>query len=78
MKKISIIGATIIGNRGAEAMLSATIGRIKDRYPNAHFYVYSYYPADDFEVIEQSNVSIHSATPIYLVTVLFPFAPFVF
>lgn len=73
MKKISIIGATITGNRGAEAMLTTTIGRIKEKYPSSEFYIYSYYPQDDEELLlDDNNISIHSATPVYLVTVLFP------
>jgi polysaccharide pyruvyl transferase WcaK-like protein len=74
MKKISIIGATVLGNRGAEAMLGTTIGRIKEKHPDAEFYVYSYYPEDDKKLITDVRITVHSATPLYLVTVLFPFS----
>jgi len=72
MKKISIIGATIIGNRGAEAMLTATIGRIKEKYPDSEYYIYSYYPDDDRKLLNIPYVNVHSATPVYLSAVLFP------
>jgi polysaccharide pyruvyl transferase WcaK-like protein len=72
MKTIAIIAATLSGNRGAEAMLTTTIGRIRERYPDANFNVYSYYPKRDNELVIDSNIRIFSATPLYLVTVLFP------
>jgi polysaccharide pyruvyl transferase WcaK-like protein len=72
MKIISVIAATLSGNRGAEAMLTTTIGRIRDRYPDAHFNVYSYYPKRDRALSNDPNITIFSATPLYLVTVLFP------
>ena len=74
MKTISIIGGTISGNRGAEAMLSTVIGRTRENYPSAVFNVFSYYPADDRKVCIDKHISIYSATPVYLVFVLFPFA----
>jgi len=74
MKKISIIGATVIGNRGAESMLGATIGRIKDKHPDAVFYVYSYYPEEDKLLLSDSDIIVHSSTPISLVAILFPFS----
>lgn len=72
MKHVSIIAATIVGNRGAEAMLTATIGRIKDQYPDTRFYVYSYYPEDDKAVVNDKQVTIYNSTPAYLVSVLYP------
>ena len=72
MKKISIIGATIIGNRGAEAMLGTTIGRIKEKYPDSQFNIYSYYPNEDRKLTKNTDFVIHSATPLNLVAVLFP------
>lgn len=72
MKKVSIIGATVLGNRGAEAMLSTTIGRIKERHADTEFYVYSYYPEEDRQLIDDRYITVHSATPLYLLSVLFP------
>lgn len=74
MKRISIIGATISGNRGAESMLSTVIGRIRENEPDTAFNVFSYYPDDDKKLCNKQNISIYSATPAYLVFVLFPFS----
>ncbi|MCU7873285.1 MAG: polysaccharide pyruvyl transferase family protein [Candidatus Thiodiazotropha sp. (ex Lucinoma borealis)] len=74
MKTISIIAATISGNRGAEAMLTTTIGRIRDHYPDARFNVFSYYPDRDRKLVSDPLINIYSATPLYLVSVLFPFS----
>ncbi|MCG7862886.1 MAG: polysaccharide pyruvyl transferase family protein [Candidatus Thiodiazotropha endolucinida] len=72
MKTISIIAATVSGNRGAEAMLTTTMGRIRDRYPEANFNIYTYYPRRDRELINDSRIKVYSADPLYLVTVLLP------
>ncbi|MCU7929654.1 MAG: polysaccharide pyruvyl transferase family protein [Candidatus Thiodiazotropha sp. (ex Codakia rugifera)] len=74
MKTISIIAATISGNRGAEAMLTTTIGRIRDHYPDARFNIYSYYPDIDSKLVSDPMINIYSATPLYLLVVLFPFS----
>ena len=74
MKEVAIIGATLYGNRGAEAMLSATVGELGDRDPEIRFHVFSYYPAKDRELLTSDKVSIHSSTPFYLVAVLTPMA----
>ncbi|MEJ2619461.1 MAG: polysaccharide pyruvyl transferase family protein [Candidatus Thiodiazotropha sp.] len=74
MKSVSIIAATISGNRGAEAMLTTTIGEIRQRYPDCHFNVYSYYPTKDRALVSDRNISIYSATPLSIVTLLFPFS----
>ncbi|MDY0340241.1 MAG: Coenzyme F420 hydrogenase/dehydrogenase, beta subunit C-terminal domain [Coriobacteriia bacterium] len=71
---IAIIAATVWGNRGAEAMLEATIGRLRDRWPDARFIVYSYYPERDRELIDDPAVTVRSATPLSLVAVHFPFS----
>ena len=44
--RFSLIAATVSGNRGAEAMLETSIGRIRERFPDARFSVFSYYPDD--------------------------------
>jgi polysaccharide pyruvyl transferase WcaK-like protein len=74
MKSVSIIAATISGNRGAEAMLTTTIGEIRQRYPDCHFNVFSYYPVQDRALNRDSHVDIHSATPLAIVSLLFPFS----
>ncbi|MCL6589003.1 MAG: polysaccharide pyruvyl transferase family protein [Firmicutes bacterium] len=67
MMKISIIGATFTGNRGAEAMLTTTIGRIREKYPEAEFNVYSYYPQDDRRLLRDGKVKVYSSTPLFLI-----------
>lgn len=73
MSQVAIIGATLSGNRGAEAMISTLIGRLREVVESpldAH--VYSYYPSDDRAIVTDSSVTIHSSTPLYLVAVLVP------
>ena len=48
--RFSLIAATVHGNRGAEAMLETSIGRIRDRFPDARFTLFSYYPEKDREL----------------------------
>jgi polysaccharide pyruvyl transferase WcaK-like protein len=71
---IAIIGATFWGNRGAEAMLTTTIGRLRERFPQARFHVFSYYPRNDRRLVRRDDVQILPANPRALVLVLFPFS----
>ena len=68
----SVIAGTIWGNRGAEAMLETAVGRVRDRFPDAEFAVFSYYPKRDRSLVTDPAVRVHSCTPAYLVLVLFP------
>ncbi len=73
MSSVAIIAATFHGNRGAEAMLSTTIGVLADRCgPQTRFEVFSYYPEADRELVSDPRVRIFSSTPAYLVLVLAP------
>lgn len=73
MNAVAIIGATFHGNRGAEAMLSATISALEERCPNnLQFNIFSYYPSADRRLISDSRVKIYSAKPAYLVSILLP------
>jgi len=72
--RFSLIAATVSGNRGAEAMLETSIGRIRDRFPDACFTLFSYYPEKDAALITDKMVSVQSSTPLFLVLVLFPFS----
>ncbi|NSW54084.1 MAG: polysaccharide pyruvyl transferase family protein [Anaerolineae bacterium] len=72
--KISIIGGTIWGNRGAEAMLVTTIGEVRQRCPDAEFGVFSYYPAQDRALVQDPRVHIFDARPKTLVLKHLPFA----
>lgn len=74
MKTVSVIAATVYGNRGAEAMLEAAIGRLRDRWPDAKFNVFSYYPRQDRLLVTDPSVTIYSAKPLSLVFVHLPFA----
>lgn len=70
--KVAISGATIWGNRGAEAMLSTTIGMVRERFPDAHFFVYSYSPAHDRRLVRDAKVEVLPSRPVDLVVVYFP------
>lgn len=72
--RFSLIAATVHGNRGAEAMLETSIGRIRDRLPDAEFTVFTYYPDKDRELIRDASVRVRSSTPAALVLGLFPMA----
>lgn len=74
MSELSIIAGTFYGNRGAEAMLSTTIVRLREAHPDTVFKVYSYYVDQDRELVSDPNIRIYSSIPAYLVTVLNPFA----
>lgn len=74
MRRYAIIAATVWGNRGAEAMLETTVGRLRDRDPDAGFVVYSYYPERDRALVDDPRVTVRSSTPKHLVLVLFPFS----
>lgn len=75
MKEISIIAATFYGNRGAEAMLSTAMAEIKNRYDGSvKFNVFSYYPRQDANLVNNTDVAVYSSKPAYLVLVLLPCA----
>lgn len=74
MKRVSIIGATVHGNHGAEAMLAATIGRIRDANPDTQFEIFSYYPKHDRALITIPGARVHSSTPATIAFALFPLA----
>lgn len=71
---IAIVGATLSGNRGAEAMLVTTIGRVREFLPDARFVILSYYPNADSRLCEDPHVDIVDATPLALVVRFFPAA----
>jgi colanic acid/amylovoran biosynthesis protein len=61
VSRYAIIAATVWGNRGAEAMLETTVGRLRDLDPHAEFVVYSYYPTQDRALI--SDPAVRCAPP---------------
>lgn len=74
MSTYAIIAGTIAGNRGAEAMLEATVGRLREADQDARIILYSYMPDADAKVLTDSSITIRSCTPKKLVLVHFPFA----
>lgn len=74
MKSVTIIGATISGNRGAEAMACTVIARIREKHPDVLFNLFSYYPDSDKQLVSAPWVRIYSAEPLFLVFKLFPTA----
>ena len=71
---IGIIGGSIWGNRGAEAMLVTTIGKLKEKYPDAEFKVFSIYPGKDRSLIHDPKIQILSSKPLSLLLIFFPFS----
>lgn len=75
MNEVSIVAATFYGNRGAEGMLSTTIGKLREGYAgDLAFNVFTYYPQRDRALVTDGQVSMYSSTPAYLVLVLLPCA----
>ena len=70
--RYSLIGGTLYGNRGAQAMLESVIGRVREMNPEASFEIFSYLPSDDRRILRDPSVRIHSATPVALVCWLAP------
>lgn len=73
-RAFSIIGATVSGNHGAEAMLSVCVQRLRERHPGARFTVFSYYPARDAALVKDPAVTIADGRPLALALVHLPFA----
>jgi colanic acid/amylovoran biosynthesis protein len=71
---VSVIGGTLTGNRGAEAMVCTLVQAIRARCPDSEFHIFSYYPREDRLVLSDSGVEIHSSTPAALVFLHFPFS----
>lgn len=71
---IGIIGGSIWGNRGAEAMLVTTIGKLKEKYPDAEFKVFSIYPGKDRSLIRDPKIQLLSSKPITLLMLFLPFS----
>ena len=68
---VAIIGGTLWGNRGAEAMLVTTIGKIRELAPAAKIIVYSYYPTVDRNLCSDRSITILDGRPLSLVLKLF-------
>jgi polysaccharide pyruvyl transferase WcaK-like protein len=73
-KSVSIVGGTLWGNRGAEAMLVTTIGAIREEHPDCQFYVFSYYPERDKELCVDDSIEFLNYRPLNLGLKIFPLA----
>ncbi len=70
----AIVGGTLWGNRGAEAMVATTIGEVRTRDTNARFLLFSYLPEPDRELLQDPHVAVVDARPRTALLVHVPFA----
>lgn len=70
---ITICGATILGNRGAEAMLVTTAGIIRSRFSDARINILSYMPKDDRALVDHPSFTVLDGRPRTMALTL-PFA----
>jgi polysaccharide pyruvyl transferase WcaK-like protein len=63
MNTYGVVGGTLWGNRGAEAMVVTTIGRVRERDPGAAFVLLSYFPDRDRELLRDEDVTVVDASP---------------
>lgn len=78
VRRIAVIGGTISGNRGAEAMLCTVIGELKSRQPGIKIELFSYYPEDDSRLVTDSDIQVHSCKPLDLVLKVVPLSMLAF
>jgi colanic acid/amylovoran biosynthesis protein len=71
---VAVIGATIWGNRGAEAMLVTSIGQVREMHPDTQFVIFSYLPKRDRSLINDKAIRVYDARPLALVLKYFPAA----
>jgi len=64
---IAIIGGSIWGNRGAEAMLVTTLGKIRTNFPGAYFVVFTPYPQKDRLLVPEKNLVFFDSRPKALI-----------
>lgn len=72
--KFALMGGSVWGNRGAEAMLMTVIAKIRKFDPEAIFNVYTIYPQKDKLLVEDSRIRFLSGEPLSVALVHFPFA----
>jgi len=63
MSTYGVIGGTLWGNRGAEAMVVTTIGQVRERDPGAGFVLFSYFPDRDRQLLRDPAVAVVDARP---------------
>lgn len=74
MATYAIVGGTLWGNRGAEAMVVTAIGEVRERDPGARFLLLSYLPSADRELLADDGVTVVDAAPARALLVHVPFA----
>ncbi len=71
-RRFAIIGATISGNKGAEAMLRAAVHHLSELAPGTSFYVLSVYPAEDRRLNRDPRLEIVPCKPLPLAFIVIP------
>jgi polysaccharide pyruvyl transferase WcaK-like protein len=72
--KFALMGGSIWGNRGAEAMLMTVVAEIRKVDPEAVFNVYTIYPQKDKSLVQDPKIRFLSGEPLSVALVHFPFA----
>jgi polysaccharide pyruvyl transferase WcaK-like protein len=72
VERIGIIGGTLSGNKGAEAMLTTAACKLRQLLPDREFSIFSYYPKRDRKIGIQYWARIANASPISLALKFFP------
>ena len=62
-RKITIIGGSIWGNRGAAAMLETTVARIRALLPHVHIAIYTPYQFKDQELTQDEQLEFFDSRP---------------
>ncbi len=70
MKYVIGGSAALYGNKGAAAMLEASVQQVSEKDKNAEFVVFSLYPENDKKQNKYKNLSVLSTKPIYLALVV--------
>ena len=72
--QFAIMGGSVWGNRGAEAMLMTVIAEVRKADPEAVFNVYTIYPEKDKTLVQDPKICFLSGEPLSVALVHFPFA----
>jgi len=72
--KFALMGGSVWGNRGAEAMLMTVIAEIRKVDPEAVFNVYTIYPQKDKSLVQDPKIRFLSGEPLSVALLHFPFA----
>lgn len=72
--QFAIMGGSVWGNRGAEAMLMTVIAEVRKADPEAVFNVYTIYPEKDKTLVQDPKIRFLSGEPLSVGLLHFPFA----